>query len=132
MKVSRFHILYAQKGVFARRDLERKTVIDVEYAGEMRPKNTRFAFAHGIGRIIKGWVIDAENYGNETRFINHGGKYSANVVFKPNYSEKDGSIHCFVQTTRKILAGHELLLDYRGQCDFIPTISRPYTPLEVM
>lgn len=58
--------------------------------------------------------IDAEFYGNETRFINdyHAVKDEPNVMFVPYRRLSAGEPAMGVVTTRVVSAGEELLVDY--------------------
>ena len=95
-----------------------------EYTGQVRfsrdcsQSSSRYILQFGkMGAVghEPGLVIDAEKYGNETRFINHsaGIKSSPNVGFK--LEDKDGHNAMVVKVLRRVRAGQELLIDY-GPC----------------
>lgn len=101
-------------GLWTNKDIPAQTFIG-EYAGLLRKRKWRkrwqnlYCFDYNIGeRRSSSYVIDAQDYGNHTRFINHS--------FEPNLEPVsvycDGTIHVIVYTKRAILAGEQLCYDY--------------------
>ena len=58
--------------------------------------------------------IDAERFGNETRFINgfRGIAAQPNVAFVPYFAQQTGEVAVAVVTRRLLRRGEELLVDY--------------------
>ncbi|MGC1879467.1 MAG: SET domain-containing protein [Rhabdochlamydiaceae bacterium] len=86
-----------------------------EYTGVLRRRlffgrwKNRYCFDYNVGEGRKsGYVIDAQDHGNYTRFINHS--------FQPNLEPAavycDGVIHIIICAIKPIPAGTQLCYDY--------------------
>lgn len=104
-------------GVFTNRDIPAHTYIG-EYTGVIRKRRffTRwknlYCFDYNIGSDRRtAFVIDAQDFGNHTRFINHS--------FQPNLEPVsvycDGLVHVVLYASKPILAGTQLCYDYGEQ-----------------
>lgn len=101
-------------GVWTNRDIPSHAYIG-EYTGILRKRfffgrwKNRYCFDYNIGEGRKsGFVIDAQDVGNYTRFINHS--------FEPNLEPAsvycDGLIHVIIYAPQAIPAGTQLCYDY--------------------
>ena len=85
-----------------------------EYTGVVRKRQRRkdtlndYVFGYVIGPHETPWVIDAEEKGNFTRFINHS--YEPNLTSRWIISEGVGHIIFFANRT--IMPGEQLTYDY--------------------
>ena len=104
-------------GAFATRRIAKGTRI-VEYLGERighREANRRYAQKtaddnHTFLFVVdRGIVIDAGNYGNDARYINHG--------CDPNCESTTLDKRIFIEAIRTIQPGEELCYDYQIQRD---------------
>ena len=121
------HAATVNYGLYATRDWKVGEMVG-EYTGQVRfskdcsQSSSRYilhfgkmgaaAGSSGLQQAADQLVIDAEKYGNETRFINHfsGIHSSPNVRFK--LKEKDGHNAMVVEVVRQVKGGQELLIDY--------------------
>lgn len=101
-------------GVWTNVDLPAHAYIG-EYAGILRKRRffgrwkNRYCFDYNVGEGREsGYVIDAQDAGNHTRFINHS--------FRPNVEPAsiycDGLFHVILYAPRAIPAGSQLSYDY--------------------
>jgi len=112
-------------GLYAHRDLEVGLVVG-EYTGIVTLRDDERAFdshyilavdvpqADGAKRTTVPLDIDAEHFGNETRFLNdyHGLADSPNVQFRPFRQPSTGEVAVGVVTLRRVSAGDELVVSY--------------------
>jgi uncharacterized protein len=100
------------RGVFALADIPKGTRL-MEYIGERishEEADRRYAAEHEnsphtmLFAVDDKVVIDATHWGSSARFINHSCSPNCEAV------EEEGRI--FIETTRKVAAGHELTYDY--------------------
>src|SRR3989304_2902912 len=101
-------------GVFALQDIPRFTYIG-EYTGVVRRRKRLFfrrndyCFNYEISYVVRSpFLIDAENGGNFTRFINHSD--TPNLESIGMFLE--GMTHIILRSTRKIVKGEQLTYDY--------------------
>ena len=83
-----------------------------EYVGEMLKHDSNHESDYLASTNIKKgtweWSINAEYYGNETRFINSSKEPNCKM-----YASKDNhKIRIYIYTTKKVRKGEELLLNY--------------------
>jgi hypothetical protein len=101
-------------GVWTNVDIPAQAYIG-EYTGILRKRGyferwkNRYCFDYNIGEgRSSGYVIDAQDFGNYTRFINHS--------FEPNLEPIsvycDGLVHIIVYALKAIPAGTQLCYDY--------------------
>lgn len=101
-------------GVWTNIDLPAHAYIG-EYTGILRKRfflgrwKNRYCFDYNIGEgRNSGYVIDAQNFGNHTRFINHS--------FEPNLEPAsvicDDLVHVIIYAPKAIPAGSQLCYDY--------------------
>lgn len=113
------HILYKQRGLFTNRFWKKFEVIG-NYTGILTKKNTGKYIANLYrSDDIFEYGIDAENIGNELRYINH----YKNIQDKPNCkfvdSIIDGKKHILVVVTEDIPSYKEVLIDYgKDYCNY--------------
>jgi hypothetical protein len=111
------HPLFGEKGVFAKRKIHKYDIIG-EYTGiiikNLNNKNEiKNRYICGLFGHDKGiFLIDAEKYGNETRFINSNINISPspNIVYR--YANIDTYPRMLLIATEDIEIGKELLGDY--------------------
>jgi uncharacterized protein len=101
-------------GVFANEDIPPFKFIG-EYSGVVRKrkkrilKNNDYCLRYSIEDFSeKKYIIDAMEYGNYTRFINHS--YNSNTEFKAAFV--NNIIHMLVLSTKPIFKNQQLTLDY--------------------
>ncbi|MBS0604142.1 MAG: SET domain-containing protein-lysine N-methyltransferase [Verrucomicrobia bacterium] len=101
-------------GLWTNRDIPAQAFIG-EYAGLLRKRRlwrrwqNLYCFDYNIGeRRSSNYVIDAQDYGNHTRFINHS--FTPNL--EPISVYCDGRIHVIVHAKEMIPAGTQLCYDY--------------------
>lgn len=116
-KVSKSHPLFRDKktvyGLFASAHLAKGRVLG-SYAGVRQPtRNTEITFSEYICSVSD-FDIDAQKYGNESRFINDFRNIAAapNVIFRRCVHPQTGLIYCSVETTRDLKPDEEILVDY--------------------
>lgn len=101
-------------GVFANKEIPMNAFIG-EYTGILRERRffgrwkNRYCFDYNIGEgRNSGYVIDAQNFGNHTRFLNHS--------FEPNLEPAsvycDGILHVIVFAIKLIPANVQLCYNY--------------------
>jgi hypothetical protein len=101
-------------GVWTNRDIPEHAYIG-EYTGILRKRafwgrwKNKYCFDYDIGEGRKSsYVIDAQDFANHTRFINHS--------FEPNVEPAsvycDGLLHVIIYAHRAIAAGTQLCYDY--------------------
>jgi SET domain-containing protein len=101
-------------GVWTNQDISAQTYIG-EYTGVLRKRTffgrwkNRYCFDYNIGEgRNSSYVIDAQDSGNHTRFINHS--------FKPNLEPVSvyfqGLIHIIIFASKAIASGTQLCYDY--------------------
>jgi hypothetical protein len=101
-------------GVWTNRDIPINSFLG-EYTGVIRKRRffrrwkNLYCFDYNIGRGKKtSFVIDAQEFGNHTRFINHS--------FEPNLEPVsvycEGQIHVVLHASKAIPAGTQLCYDY--------------------
>ena len=106
-----------QKGLFADRAIPKGTVIG-HYAGELVPlkevdSESDYIFDVPKGFVRSEWVIDAQNVGNEMRFINHAPGKQANLT--PIAHCYYGKLRIFFFANREIAQGEQFFFDYGKQ-----------------
>ena len=101
-------------GVWTNRDIPAQTYIG-EYTGLLRKRfffgrwENLYCFDYNIGEGRKSrYVIDAQDFGNHTRFINHSDRPN----LEPVSVYCDGLLHVIVYSRDKIQAGAQLCYDY--------------------
>lgn len=101
-------------GLWTNCDIAPKTFIG-EYAGLLRKRRLRkrwhnlYCFDYTIGeKRSSSYVIDAQDQGNHTRFINHS--FKPNLAFVSVYYQT--AIRVIVYAKRWICAGEQLCYDY--------------------
>jgi uncharacterized protein len=101
-------------GVWTNRDIPANFYIG-EYTGLLRKRRffgrwkNLYCFDYNIGEgRSASFVIDAQNFGNHARFINHS--YDANL--EPISVYCDGLVHVVLHTIKQIPAGTQLCYDY--------------------
>ncbi len=101
-------------GVFSNKEIPPQAFVG-EYAGILRKRKffgrwlNRYCFDYNIGEgRNSGYVIDAQDFGNHTRFINHS--------FEPNLEPAsvycDGLMHVVIIALKAIPANTQLCYDY--------------------
>jgi uncharacterized protein len=101
-------------GVWTNRDIPANTYLG-EYTGVLHKRpffgrwKNLYCFDYNIGEGRRSsFVIDAQDFGNHTRFINHS--------FKPNVEPVsmycDGLVHVILYAKETIAAGEQLCYDY--------------------
>ena len=105
------HPVYGQKGLFATKKWNIFDIIE-EYKGDYcKFRNSDYMAGFNIEGYL-GYGIDAENNGNETRYINH----YENIKQKPNCKFISSLInskpHIFLVVTKEININEEILADY--------------------
>eukprot|EP00638_Chattonella_subsalsa_P017840 CAMPEP_0117859782 /NCGR_PEP_ID=MMETSP0950-20121206/3366_1 /TAXON_ID=44440 /ORGANISM="Chattonella subsalsa, Strain CCMP2191" /LENGTH=933 /DNA_ID=CAMNT_0005709777 /DNA_START=1 /DNA_END=2802 /DNA_ORIENTATION=+ len=133
------HLCYGQHGLFAKRTLNRNTTVGF-YIGEVRclsaadnrdfpwprrdvtghviPDDNKYCFKLHEDKDYS-VIIDAEKYGNHTRFINHwrGIANEPNCVFETIHEKWTGDPRVAVKVIKRIEENEELLLDYGPEYD---------------
>ncbi len=100
-------------GVVALEDISQYSYIG-EYAGIVRKRSRRkdelndYVFGFPICNKDSPFVIDAKDFGNHTRFINHSDE--PNLFSR--WMEKDGICHVILYANRLIKQGEQLSYDY--------------------
>jgi uncharacterized protein len=101
-------------GVWTNRDIPANTYIG-EYTGMLRKRRffgrwkNLYCFDYNIGEGKRtSFVIDAQDFGNHTRFINHS--FEANL--EPVSVYCDGLVHVILYASKTIPAGTQLCYDY--------------------
>ena len=119
--IAHIHIQYINEyighGVFANQHLPVGSFVGI-YTGIVRhrslfckrSKKYSFAYPH-IKFGLRRFTIDAEDQGNETRYINHS--YHPNCEAISAYC--GGIFYVIIRTTQKVLTGQQLLLNYGGE-----------------
>jgi uncharacterized protein len=113
-------------GVWTNIDIPAQAYIG-EYTGILRKRvyfgrwKNRYCFDYPIGEERNSsYVIDAQDFGNYTRFINHS--FESNL--EPASAYCDGLIHIIVYAPKAIPAGTQLCYDY-GE-DYWQKRDKPY------
>jgi hypothetical protein len=101
-------------GVWTNRDIPAQTYIG-EYTGMLRKRHffgrwkNLYCFDYNIGEAREsGYVIDALDFGNHTRFLNHSNKPN----LEPASVFCDGMLHVIVYAKESVPAGAQLCYDY--------------------
>ena len=101
-------------GVWTNVDIPAQAYVG-EYTGILRKRlffgrwKNRYCFDYNIGEgRNSGYVIDAQDFGNHTRFINH----SDEPNLEPASAYCDGLIHVIIYAPKAIQAGTQLCYDY--------------------
>ncbi len=101
-------------GLWTNRAISAHTYIG-QYAGLLRKRKfwkrwqNLYCFDYNIGeRRSSSYVIDAQDHGNHTRFINH----SFNPNLEPVSVYYEGKIHVIIYAKKGIPAGSQLCYDY--------------------
>lgn len=100
-------------GVFTKKIISEFTCIG-EYVGIVRKRRwfseskNDYVFGYVIGPKDTPWVIDAQEKGNLTRFINHS--YSPNLISK--WTIFQNTAHILFYAKRTIFSGEQLTYDY--------------------
>lgn len=101
-------------GAYAIKDIKRGEILGF-YAGEIlldsdefQNKDKDYFFRFPVG--YDAYLLDAKNYGNWTRFINHGNPKHSNIDF--SYHFYDGIPYIIFRAKKRIPKGSELLFDY--------------------
>jgi len=105
------HLLAGQKGVFATKDFLQYDIIG-EYTGIVKKyddsdSNNLYLFA-----LKDDLVIDANDYGNELRFVNSNMNISPDQNVSPRFCYIDGYPRIFFICIKDIKIGEEILIDY--------------------
>ncbi|MEL7431134.1 MAG: SET domain-containing protein-lysine N-methyltransferase [Chlamydiota bacterium] len=109
-------IEHLEFGVFAEEGLLQNTFVG-EYTGSLRKKSRKndekngYGFEYVIGDRETNYTIDAKDYGNHTRFINHA--QEGNCVSKLIFHE--GIMRVILVTARDIQKGEQLTYDYGAE-----------------
>ncbi len=101
-------------GVFCNKEIPANTYIG-EYTGILRKRQffnrwkNLYCFDYNIGEGRRtSYVIDAQDFGNHTRFINHA--FDANL--EPVSIYEGGLVHVILYAKKRIPAGQQLCYDY--------------------
>lgn len=100
-------------GVYALQTIPNYTFIG-EYTGlvrkrrRIRDRRNNYVFGYVIGPDDTPWVIDAQECGNFTRFLNHS--YTPNLTSR--WFIQDGVSHIIFFANRQIKKGEQLTYDY--------------------
>lgn len=100
-------------GLFAKADLPAYAYVGV-YTGILRrlPLLTRsndYCFSYPTGTwSLRPLTVDAQDFGNEIRFINHGSQPNCEAFGVP----VDDTVQVLVRTCRFVSAGDQLTMDY--------------------
>ena len=94
-------------GLRAKKEMGKGEIIG-HYAGEIL-ENDRESDSTYCFELSETLMIDARHFGNHTRFLNHS-DIGENV-----FAEKDGCRGVVIRTTRPVISGEELLLNYGPQ-----------------
>ena len=98
-------------GCFAERDIFPGDFVG-EYTGlvgRLKKQETTYGFAYGNDKTI---ILDAREYGNETRFLNHADSKSEHCNVLKFTTIKDGYWRLFFTARRFIEARQEIRFDY--------------------
>ena len=105
------HILHGEYGLFATEKINKFDVLG-EYTGLITENEGKYVAGFRGFKNLENFGVDAENAGNELRFIND----YHNIGFKPNTILKNTIIDrrpkILVVATEDIEIGEELLIDY--------------------
>ncbi|PQM62135.1 MAG: hypothetical protein CML47_01435 [Rhodobacteraceae bacterium] len=105
------HACAEQNGLFATKEWEPYDVIG-EYTGKVTETLNQSDYLIAFSNISYSICLDAQDFGNETRYINH----YKNIKKIPNTKFVTTYINCkpmiLVIVTEKIKIGDEILVDY--------------------
>ena len=113
------HILLGEYGLFTRRQWEKYEIIG-EYCGELceynenNDKNGYIASLYYDLSPEETIYIDANKYGNETRFINDYRNIKSNPNTQLTSCNISGKQHILIIVIETILPYNEILIDYGG------------------